>query len=84
MKITWTTIARKSYTKNIEFLIKIWNLKIAQDFILDIDVYTQQAANFSLILDKIEIYHDHVQSIFEESITQTLRSLMGARDNNAE
>ncbi len=57
---------------------------VAQDFILDIDVYTQQAANFSLILDKIEIYHDHVQSIFEESITQTLRSLMGARDNNAE
>ena len=37
MEITWTSIAKKSYVKNIEFLLKIWNLKVAQDFILDVE-----------------------------------------------
>jgi hypothetical protein len=37
MKIIWTAIATKSYYKNIEFLLTIWNLKIAQEFILEIE-----------------------------------------------
>jgi hypothetical protein len=31
MTVIWTSIAKKSYAENIEFLLKIWNLKIAQD-----------------------------------------------------
>lgn len=37
MKVTWTSLAKKSYYKNIEFLIEIWNLKIAQDFIIEVE-----------------------------------------------
>lgn len=37
MTVIWTSIAKKSYAENIEFLLKIWNLKIAQDFILEVE-----------------------------------------------
>jgi plasmid stabilization system protein ParE len=37
MKIVWTAIAKKSYIDNIDYLIQIWNLKIAQDFILEVE-----------------------------------------------
>lgn len=37
MSIIWTSTAKFSYNKNIEFLIKLWNLKIAQEFILEVE-----------------------------------------------
>lgn len=37
MKVVWTSTAKISYNKNIGFLWKIWNLKIAQEFILEVE-----------------------------------------------
>lgn len=37
MIVVWTSTAKISYNKNIEFLLKIWNLKIAQEFILEVE-----------------------------------------------
>jgi hypothetical protein len=37
MKITWTLLAKKTYNKNIEFLLKTGNINIVQDFILEVE-----------------------------------------------
>lgn len=37
MKITWTLLAKKSYNKNIEFLLETWNINIVQVFILEVE-----------------------------------------------
>ncbi len=37
MNVVWTSLAKKSYNQNIEFLLELWNLKIAQDFILEVE-----------------------------------------------
>ena len=54
MTVIWTSIAKKSYAENIEFLLKIWNLKIAQDFILEVEKVMALISSQPTIFEKCE------------------------------
>jgi uncharacterized protein (TIGR04255 family) len=50
-------------------------------FVIDIDLYTNEAVDKQEIRPKLDIYHDAVISYFENSITQPLRDYMDAEDH---
>ena len=37
MNVIWTSLAKKSYNQNIEFILELWNIKIVKDFILEVE-----------------------------------------------
>ena len=37
MNVIWTSRAKKSYNQNIEFILEHWNIKIVQEFILEVE-----------------------------------------------
>lgn len=69
MKIVWTTTAKKSYTKNIEFLLKIWNLKIAQNFILDVENVMKLIALQPTIFEEWEFDKNYRKGFIHKNVS---------------
>jgi uncharacterized protein (TIGR04255 family) len=52
-----------------------------KSFILDYDAYYQGPQNLEDVKHNIDIFHEAVQTLFEYSISDELRSLMGVEGN---
>lgn len=37
MRVVWTSIAKKSYSKNLQYLEEYWTIDIVKDFILEVE-----------------------------------------------
>lgn len=68
MTVIWTSIAKKSYAENIEFLLNIWNLKIAQDFILEVEKVMVLISSQPTIFEKWEFDENYQKDLFTKML----------------
>lgn len=46
-------------------------------FVLDFDCFYQGLQDGNEVLDQVELFHGRIETLFESSITQSLRDMMG-------
>lgn len=69
MKIIWTSIASKSYYKNIEFLLKIWNLKVAQDFISEVEITMKLIGTNPNVFERWEFDKEYRKGFIHKNVS---------------
>ena len=69
MKLIWTLLAKKSYNKNIEFILELWNIKIAQDFILEVERTMNIIENNPICFEKWEFNPDFRKGYIHENVS---------------
>lgn len=69
MTLIWTLLAKKSYNKNIEFILELWNIKIAQDFILEVERTMNIIENNPNCFEKWESNPDFRKGFIHENVS---------------